>query len=583
MRVLATLLALVEAARVSLRRAHAGVPLVSLRRALAGALLALAVCAPTAGAHATIVRTTPADTAVLPAQPRVVTMRWSESVELGNGAVRLLDASGKELDTADPARVRGDAATAALTLPGGLARGTYVVAWRVTSADSHPVTGAFSFAVGEPSAVVTADEGGTSQVYEVLDAIARGVAFLGFALATGGALVLLALWPEGPASRRGRRFVWLGVGLLAGGTFAVLLLQGPYATGSFALGFTLSTSFGHSLLARLALTAAFAALVAAALRRAAEPRERQLDALEGPQVDVRVAEGAAGLSGPARPFTLGAAACAVALLFTWTLTDHSRTGVQAWLGVPAATVHLLAMALWFGGLALLLVVVLKRPEASLTAVLPRFSRVALACFGVLGLTGVYLAWRQSGALAALPSTDFGKLLLAKSALVLLVIGLAALSRKAVARMGGDVARRLRRTVVAEVVLGVIVLGVTATLVNAEPARVAYAPPLDVTAPGPDGGEVQLHMEPAKQGENVVDIYLVARGGGLIVPPEVTARLLPPEGEDLGPLPVELASAEPGHYVASRLTVPFPGRWTLALDVRTSDIDEDIVRLPLQVR
>jgi copper transport protein len=128
-----------------------------------------------------------------------------------------------------------------------------------------------------------------------------------------------------------------------------------------------------------------------------------------------------------------------------------------------------------------------------------------------------------------------------------------------------------------------VLAVTATLVNAEPARVAYAPPFDVTVPGPSGGRVQLHMEPAKQGENVVDVYLLAKGGGLIVPPEVTARLAPPKGEDLGPLPIELAAAEPGHYVASHMTVPFPGTWTVELSVRTSEIDEDVVKLPVKVR
>ena len=129
----------------------------------------------------------------------------------------------------------------------------------------------------------------------------------------------------------------------------------------------------------------------------------------------------------------------------------------------------------------------------------------------------------------------------------------------------------------------IVLGVTATLVNAEPARVGYAPPLDVTVPGPQGGRVQVHMEPAKQGENVVDIYLLAKDGGLIVPPEVTARLAPPEGEDVGVLPIELAAAEPGHYVAPRMTVPFPGRWTIELAVRTSDIDEDVYRVPVRIR
>ena len=119
------------------------------------------------------------------------------------------------------------------------------------------------------------------------------------------------------------------------------------------------------------------------------------------------------------------------LLLTWTLTDHSRTGVQTWLGVPAATVHLLAMALWLGGLALLLVACSARRARRWCRSLPRFSRLALGCFVVLGVTGVYLAWRQSGELAALPATEFGRLLLIKSAIVLVIVGLAALSRRAV--------------------------------------------------------------------------------------------------------------------------------------------------------
>jgi copper transport protein len=113
--------------------------------------------------------------------------------------------------------------------------------------------------------------------------------------------------------------------------------------------------------------------------------------------------------------------------------------------------------------------------------------------------------------------------------------------------------------------------------------VAYAPPVDVTVAGPEGGRIQLHMEPAKQGSNVVDIYLLAKDGGLVVPPEVTARLAPADGGDLGALPVELAAAEPGHYVAPRMTVPFPGRWTLELSVRTSEIDEDVYNLPVRIR
>jgi copper transport protein len=164
------------------------------------------------------------------------------------------------------------------------------------------------------------------------------------------------------------------------------------------------------------------------------------------------------------------------------------------------------------------------------------------------------------------------------------VGLAAVSRRAVQRGGEDLARRLRRTVVAEAALGVVVLGVTATLVNAAPARVKYAPPYDITVAGPAHGKIQVHVEPAKQGQNVADVYLVQRDGRLLDPPEVSARLKPPSSkQDLGPFPVDITAAEPGHYVATALTVPNPGHWTLELSVRTSDIDESVIDVPVRIR
>jgi len=536
-------------------------------RAFVLALLVLLVCAPGAGAHATIIRTTPADRSVVASAPRTVEIRWSEAVDLGPDSVRLLDATGGALDTPEPTRAGGDASTAVLRLPAGLKDGTYVVAWRVTSADSHPVSGAFSFSVGAPSAVVVSAEPGTaSPAVKVADGIARGVAFLGFALAIGGAAVLLLLGGD----RRGVRWVWTGAALLVGATLVLLLLQGPYATGGSALDpsllwFSLKTRFGEALIVRLLLTAGFVALVTAALR---EPPARPHGG------------GGGGVAAPARPATLqrtGAATAvagvtAVALTLTWTLADHSRTGVQVWLGVPAASLHLLAMGLWVGGLVTLLAGGVPKP------VVARFSPLALGCFVVLGVTGLYLAWRQSGTPAALPATGFGRLLLIKTGIVVVIVGLAALSRRAVAR-GGSV----RRTVLAEAALGVAVLGVTAALVNAAPARVAYVDPVDVTVPGIDGGKVQVHVTPAKQGENVADLYLVAPGGRLTIPPEVTARLHAPEGDDLAPLPVELGSAEPGHYVATNLTVPTPGEWTLRITVRTSEIDEQTIDVPVRIR
>jgi copper transport protein len=426
-----------------------------------------------------------------------------------------------------------------LALPPGLAEGTYVVAWRVVSSDSHPVSGAFSFSIGTPSQVVFESGGTSSATVRTIDAFGRGIAFLGLALALGGALVVFALWRGGPADARGRALVFSGVGVLLAGSVIVLLMQGPYASGGpvtdafSSLSFSLGTRFGHAIVARIVLAVAFLVLLLRGLR-------------------------------------VPAALCGVALIFTWTLVDHSRTGVQTWLGVPAASVHLLAMALWFGGLVVVLACGDEAPVA-------RFSRVALVCFVALGTTGVYLAYRQSGELGALPATVFGRLLLSKTAVVAGIVALAYFSRRAVRRRSTP-----RRTVAGEAFLGIAVLALTAVLVNTAPARVDYVDPIAKTVAGPEGGTVEVRVAPAKQGENVADVYLMGRDGKLVEVPELTARLRPKDG-DSGPLDVAFRSAERGHFVASPMVVPYPGDWILRLQIRTSEIDESDIDVPLKIR
>jgi copper transport protein len=501
---------------------------------LAGALLPAA-----AGAHATIIQTTPTDQQVLATQPREVTLKWSEAVDLADHSIRLLDGTGEEITTAGAKHGPGGPSTAVLELPPGMRDGTYVVAWRVVSTDSHPVSGAFSFSIGAPSQVVFESDGSSSASVRTVDAFARGLAFFGLALALGGAVVVFALWPSNAAPGPARRLVWGGVGLLLAGTVVVALMQGPYATGGSitdafsTLSFSLGTRFGYALVARIVLALVFLVLLLRGLR-------------------------------------VPAALCGVALIFTWTLVDHSRTGVQTWLGVPAASAHLLAMAIWFGGLLVVLVHAHDAPIA-------RFSRVAMVCWAVLAVTGVYLTYRQSGEVGAVLHTLFGRLLLVKTAVAVLILGLAYYSRRAVMRGTGP-----RATVAGETILGVAMLAVTAVLVNAEPARVAYVDPIDTTLSAAEGMSVELKINPAKQGENVADVYLLQRDGALQQVPELTARLLP-EGGGSGPLDVAFRMAEPGHFVASPMAVPYPGDWTLRLQIRTSEFDQTELEVPVKIR
>jgi copper transport protein len=154
-------------------------------------------------------------------------------------------------------------------------------------------------------------------------------------------------------------------------------------------------------------------------------------------------------------------------------------------------------------------------------------------------------------------------------------------------------RRLRRSVVGEIVLGVGVLSITAVLVNTAPARTGYAPPVDSTVPfpataAPDaagglrGGSVEVKILPARLGANVADIYLNGRNGSLVAVPEVSGAL---ESRDrtIPALPVKVAAAEPGHYVANAMSIPYPGDWVLRLDIRVTDFDETPVRVPFTAR
>ncbi|WP_371778268.1 copper resistance CopC/CopD family protein [Streptosporangium subroseum] len=602
-------------------------------------------------AHAYLLESSPVDGQVLARTPAEVRLRFNESVNLGQRSIQLLDVTGKKLALGASDYSDGKANTARTSLPPGLAEGTYVVAWRVTSADSHVVSGAFSFSVGHPSSMAVPVEQDVDPAVPVVDAVGRGLAFLGVALALGGALFVAVLWPAGRADRRGRRIVWSGFAALTAGTVVVLLVQGPYAEGTSLtgvfdpglLGATLSTRLGQALLARLVIVLALGVAFRIAVRPAplsvdtvavrsaplsvdtgaAEAEAVEAGAVEdeaagATRIAVRPASlpagaGAAGAeaAGTTRRIALPAFAVvgAVALMLTWTLADHAQTGVQTWLAVPATSLHLLAMALWLGGLILLAACVVipagrREPTRaiSLEPALRRFSLLAQVCFAVIAVTGLYLAWRQVGTWGALGGTDFGRLLLGKLALVLAVLALAAGARRFVRRRGREplgldaapsaALRRLRRSVAGEVVLGIAVLSITAVLVNTAPARASYAPPVDSTVPFPAdaadaipglrGGSVEVKIEPARLGGNVADIYINGRDGSLVTVPEVSGAL---ESRDrtIPALPVKVVAAEPGHYVANSMSIPYPGDWVLRLDIRISDFDETPVRVPFTAR
>ena len=77
--------------------------------------------------------------------------------------------------------------------------------------------------------------------------------------------------------------------------------------------------------------------------------------------------------------------------------------------------HIAAVCVWVGGLAVLVILVGRRPGTAVTLV-PRFSAVALACALVVGESGLLNASLRLAAPSLLVSTDYGSLVLAKAVL-----------------------------------------------------------------------------------------------------------------------------------------------------------------------
>ncbi|MFE5141969.1 copper resistance CopC/CopD family protein [Streptomyces fagopyri] len=379
--------------------------------ALLGTVLVLVLFGGVGGAsaHAALTGADPQDGSVLKTAPRQVTLTFTESIGLLDDSFRVLDPGNRRVHTGEPGHADGRSDTARVTLPKGLGTGTFTVAWRVVSADSHPVSGAFTFSIGKPSATVApvpVDPAG-DRVSATLYDVARYFAYGGLALLIGAAAFVLVCGFPGPV----RRLLLAGWWTLFLSTFALLLLRGPYERGTgpldaldpSVLNETLVSRPGLTLLARLVLLA-----VVAFLPVRADRRERAVLAL--------------------------GALLTVSLAVTWAAAEHASAGIQVPVAMVSSVLHLLSMAVWLGGLTALLTALYRSAEPLPAATVNRFSRLALGSVAVLVVTGVYQSWRGLGSWDALTSTSYGRILVAKLVAVLCLLAGAAYSRRWAGRL-----------------------------------------------------------------------------------------------------------------------------------------------------
>jgi copper transport protein len=411
------------------------------RRLLAAFLLAAltAFLLPAgASAHAALLRTVPANGAVLARAPAAVRVEFDDTIRVASGNAAVANTGGASV-------LRGKARTAGhvlvLPLRAKLAGGAYSVRWSIVSDDGHREEGVLAFAVGSgssPTSILGASAG-----LGWIDYALRAVYYLGLLAGAGAATF-------GLASRR----------------LAPARLQRPFA---HLLFFSLLATF----------------VGASALVHAAPPGTRYALVLKV-ALTIALVGGAAAALAPTYPLlTVLAGACALVLIAAPTLSGHSLDRDQPrGLAAVVDLAHSTSAAVWFGGLlALAFVVPVATDESVRRAMARRFSTIALAAVVVLGLTGAGRALTELSAVSQIWSTSYGRALLVKTALFLPLLGVGWLNRSL---LGGAFAR-LRRSVLIEITVITAIAVVVGVLTDLRPGKLekavaaTAAPP---TAPGP---------------------------------------------------------------------------------------------------
>jgi copper transport protein len=519
------------------------------KRIIAAVVLALgglmAPWAPThvASAHATLEASLPAANSVLDEAPKQIILDFDEPVVVALSSVEVFDSDRRPVAVDQPASP-GDESIVVADIAIDLGAGAYAVRWRVSSADGHVVDGAFSFQVGtsasaEASASLLgalAQGAGSDRLVAGLLVAARGVSMLAVILACG--VALLGLGDRSP--RRSRPLAWWSIALVVASTVASFVLHtARTAGGSLADGFdtsrwadVLDTTTGRAYMVRVMLALAATGLM-----------------LQWP-------------SRPAGWWRVGSAAALAGTLLTFPFAGHAAA-----LALPYAlndAVHLAAVGLWVGGLIVLATAgrAWFADDTNHTLV-HRFSRTATVAVPVIVATGVAQTWRLAGGWDGITDSGWGRTLLVKVTLVVVLVTLGGVGRWLLHNSG---APDVRRSVLLEAVIGVVVVGLAAGLV-AQPPRPAAADAVFSSTLAAGGVIADITVTPGRVGSNEIHLVLTPPGGNLQPVESVQVRMSN-DAAGIPNTPATVTNESTNHYTLT-VTLPEAGTWQLEVIVETA--------------
>lgn len=524
---------------------------------------------PLAYAHPIILDSNPAQSGTIGAGSTRVAIYFSEEVELEFSVIKVLDGNGNQIDNKDTQYLNDEKSLVVTTPP--LQDGVYTVTTKVLSKiDGHLVDYAFVFGVGDVVVPPPKQKDISESIY-FPEAGARFPGLVGQTIVLGAAISTLIMWS--PLRRKklireesldiarmfqSKFFSISGIGLFLVFASNILMLIIQTIRLQTSASAVLQTSFGEIWIIRMAITVILLAVWFL------------LESKSG--VSLRKQAVVTGLS--------------LVLIGTTTVIGHGAASEQ-----PAAVaidyVHNLLASVWIGGVIFFGFILIpsfarlddSKRELATLVMIPRFSSMILVALGILIVTGPTLLWLLEDDVELLSQSYYGYLIIAKILVGSAMIALGGYNQARIqvpgekaAKTGSiQVYKKIKRSLKAEAVLGIVLLGVVALLTNsslptgqtqdaaAGPATYGFA-----TSVFSENGRFDVSIEPFTSGQNSVSVVAYDLEGNVMSDVEsIKVKISNPQ-KNISPIEVPVTKSESGDAFKGDVTFGFSGSWNVEI-------------------
>ncbi|MFB5614474.1 MAG: CopD family protein, partial [Candidatus Nitrosomaritimum yanchengensis] len=535
----------------------------------------------------------PSSAANAPVGITKVTVIYSEPIELDFSSLKVLDSNGDQIDNKDSQYFQGENSLIVTTPP--LESGVYTVTSKVLSkVDGHLVDDAFIFGVG--NVIVEKDDGQPKSIYEILffpEAGSRFPGLVGQTMVLGAIIASMLIWGTQNKSlirkeiekveifHHGKLMTLTGIGLMLvfASNIAMLAVQTlRLETSAFD---AIQTNFGTSWLIRMVITVILLGIWFWM------DRKKQISKIH--HIPMLV--------------------LSLALIGTSTMIGHgAASGEMA--AVVLDYVHNLVAAIWIGGIIYFVFTLLPalskldtsaREKMSLVMI-PRFSIAFTIAIGIVIISGPTLMWLLESDVGLISESIYGKLIIAKIVIAIIMIGLGGFFQFKVQKSGENsinsksilVHRGLKRSLKVDASLGVILLGVVALLANGtlpageiqkvEAQEVSYD---FKTIEFSESAKYDIEITPFTSGTNTIQVKVSDFDNNKLPDAdEIKVKISNPQ-RNISPIEVPLEKVSQDEDSPSKfqgeITFGFSGEWQTEVEIHREENANESVILNLLVK